>query len=106
MWREQEAEQCDSTCQIFSTQHCLLLVQDLWFYCVLKAQPPERVPSGSSGLQRHPEDSHHYPFSMFEFLRMQFCLRNAGNTFHRIMDLVLGELPFCFVFVDDILIFS
>ena len=33
------------------------------------------------------------PFGIFTFLRMPFVLRNAGNTFHRMMDLALGELP-------------
>ena len=46
------------------------------------------------------------PFGMFEFLRMPFGLRNAGNTFQRLMDQILGDLPFCFVYVDDILVFS
>ena len=46
------------------------------------------------------------PFRMFEFLHMPFGLRNAGNTFQCLMDQVLGDLPFCFVYVDDILIFS
>ena len=46
------------------------------------------------------------PFGMFEFLCMLFGLRNAGNTFQGLMDVVLGEQPFCFVYVDDILIYS
>ena len=46
------------------------------------------------------------PFGMFKFLRMPFGLCNAGNTFQRMMDQVLWDLPFCFVYVDDILIFS
>ena len=46
------------------------------------------------------------PFGMFEFLRLPFGLRNAGNTFQRLMDSILGDLPFCFVYVDDILVFS
>jgi len=46
------------------------------------------------------------PFGMFEFLVMPFGLRNAGNTFQRLMDQILGDLPYCFVYVDDILVFS
>ena len=46
------------------------------------------------------------PFGMFEFLRMLFGLRNAGNTFHCLMDQVLGDLPFCFFYMGNILIFS
>ena len=46
------------------------------------------------------------PFGMFEFLRLPFVLRNAGNTFQRLMDSILGDLPFCFTYVDDILVFS
>ena len=41
-------------------------------------------------------------FRMFEFLRMPFGLRNAGNTFQSLMDQVLGDLPFCLVYVDDL----
>ncbi len=46
------------------------------------------------------------PFGMFEFLRLPFGLRNAGNTFQRMMDSILGDLPYCFTYIDDILIFS
>ena len=46
------------------------------------------------------------PFGMLEFLRMPFALRNARNTFQRLMDQILGDLPFCFVYGDDILVFS
>ena len=45
------------------------------------------------------------PFWMFEFLVMPFGLRNAGNTFQRLMNQILGDLPYCFAYVDDILIF-
>ena len=46
------------------------------------------------------------PFGMLEFLRLPFGLRNARNTFQRMMDQILGYLEFCFVHVNNILIFS
>ena len=46
------------------------------------------------------------PFGLFEYVRMPFGLRNAAQTFQRFMDQVLRELPFCFAFLDDILVAS
>jgi hypothetical protein len=46
------------------------------------------------------------PFGLFEFLRMPFGLKNAGMTFQRFMDQVLGDLPFTVVYLDDILVAS
>ena len=46
------------------------------------------------------------PFGMFEFFRLLFGLRNTGNTFQRMMDQILVELPIGFVSGNDILIFS
>jgi hypothetical protein len=46
------------------------------------------------------------PFGLFEFLRMPFGLRNAGQTFQRMMDQVLNGLDFCFVYLDDVLVAS
>ena len=46
------------------------------------------------------------PFGLFEWVRMPFGLRNAGCTFQHLMDQILGDLPHCFVYVDDILISS
>ena len=45
-------------------------------------------------------------FGMFEFLRLPFGLRNTGNTFQMMMDQMIGNLPYCFVYINDILIFS
>jgi hypothetical protein len=46
------------------------------------------------------------PFGLFEFVRMPFRLRNASMTFQRLMDSLLGRLPFTFVYLDDILVAS
>ena len=45
-------------------------------------------------------------FGMFEFLRLPFRLQNAVNAFHRMMDQIFGNLPYCFVYIDDTLVFS
>ncbi|KAG1936440.1 interleukin-1 receptor accessory protein-like 1-A [Pimephales promelas] len=46
------------------------------------------------------------PFGLFEFLRMPFGLKNAAQYFQRLMDSVLRDLPFLFVYLDDILVAS
>ncbi len=46
------------------------------------------------------------PFGLWEFLRMSFGLRNAGQTFQQLMYQVLAGLEYVFVYLDDILIAS
>ena len=46
------------------------------------------------------------PFGAYEFLRMSFGLRNAAQTFMRVMHKALHGLDFVFVYLDDILVFS
>jgi transposase InsO family protein len=46
------------------------------------------------------------PFGTYEYLRMPFGLRNAGQTFQRLMDSVMDGLPYCFVYLDDVLVAS
>ena len=46
------------------------------------------------------------PFGLFLFPRTPFGLKNAGQDFQRMMDAILGDLPFCFVYIDDLLVFS
>ena len=46
------------------------------------------------------------PFGLFEFLRMPFGLKNAAQSFQRLMVSVLRALPAVFVYLDDILIAS
>jgi hypothetical protein len=46
------------------------------------------------------------PFGLWEFLRMPFGLRNAGQTFQRLMDMVGAGLSFVFIYLDDLLVAS
>ena len=46
------------------------------------------------------------PFGNFEFLRMPFGLKNAGQTFQHLMDGMFGDLDFAFIYMDDILVAS
>ena len=46
------------------------------------------------------------PFGLFEFLFFPFGLQNTAQTFQRMMDRIFGEPLFCFVYLDDILVFS
>lgn len=46
------------------------------------------------------------PFGLFEFSYMAFGLRNAAQTFQRLIHEVLRGLEFLFTYMDDIFIFS
>ena len=46
------------------------------------------------------------PFGLWEFLRMPFGLKNAAQTFQRLMDTILRGIPCIFVYMDDILVSS
>ena len=46
------------------------------------------------------------PFGLFEFKRMPFGLKNAAQTFQRLMDNVLRDCSFAYVYLDDILVAS
>ena len=46
------------------------------------------------------------PFGLWEFLRMPFGLKNAAQTFQRLMDSILRDVPCTFVYLDDILVSS
>ena len=46
------------------------------------------------------------PFGLFEFLRMPFGLKNAAQSFQRLMDSVLRDMPFLFIYLDDVLVAS
>ena len=46
------------------------------------------------------------PFGLFVYIRMPFGLKNAAQTFQRCMDRVFRDLPFVYIYLDDILIAS
>ena len=46
------------------------------------------------------------PFGLYIFPRTPFGLKNAGQDFQRLMDSILGDLPYVFVYIDDILVAS
>ena len=46
------------------------------------------------------------PFGLWEFLRISFGWKNAAQTFQRLMDFILRDIPDVFVYLDDILVSS
>ena len=58
----------------------------------------------------HPEDIPKTaivtPFGTYTFNYSCFGLKNARATFQRLMDDILGDLPFCVCYVDNVLVFS
>ena len=46
------------------------------------------------------------PFGLFEYLRMPFGMKNSAQAFQRLMDQVFRDLPFAFIYLDDILVAS
>ena len=46
------------------------------------------------------------PFGLWEYLRMPFGLKNAAQSFQRMMDGIIGDLPFVFCYLDDLLVAS
>ena len=42
----------------------------------------------------------------FEYIRMPLGLRNAPATFQRFVNAILADLPYVFIYIDDILVFS
>lgn len=61
---------------------------------------------GRRGAEDVPKTAVITPFGLFEFLHMPFDLKGAAQTFQRLMDSVLQDLDFVFVYLNDILVAS
>ncbi len=46
------------------------------------------------------------PFELFEFFKMPFEVRNAGQTSQRFIGPIFRDLDFAFVYIDDVLVAS
>ena len=103
MWWLPLTEQCQTTILflIFMTHQLSSLV--LPFF---EGRPCLWVPPDPSQWWRHPKNSHYYSFQSFWILCMPFGLKNVAQAFQWLMDMVCKDLPFVFVYVDDILIAS
>jgi hypothetical protein len=53
-----------------------------------------------------PKTAFNTPLGHFEFRVLSFGLTNAPATFQSVMNGIFGHLPFCLVYLDDILVFS
>ncbi|KAK3286873.1 hypothetical protein CYMTET_5589 [Cymbomonas tetramitiformis] len=62
-----------------------------------------QIPIGADDVEKTAMTTH---FGAYEWLVMPMGLSNSPSTWQRMMTQYLGHLPFCRVFVDDIMIFS
>ena len=46
------------------------------------------------------------PFGLYEYLKMPYGLRKASQTFQRFKDEIFRDIPFIFIYIDDLLIAS
>jgi len=68
-----------------------------WLYC---------TPGRSNAEHDIPKTAVTTPFGLFEFPVMCFGLRNAAQTFQRVVNEMLRGLDYAFAYIDDVLIAS
>ena len=62
-----------------------------------------QIPLASSPI---PKTAVITPFGLWDFVCMPFGLKHAAQCFQRLMDGILRDVPFAFVYLDDILVAS
>jgi transposase InsO family protein len=74
--------------------------------CFYEAGPQEGVLTDTVAAADVQKAAVTTPFGMFEFLCMPFRLKNAGQSFQRLMDTVTADLAAAFAYLDDVIIAS
>src|SRR5450830_283200 len=74
-----------------------------FFTCIDLVKGYHPVPMAEADI---PKTAIITPFGLFEYVFMPFGLKNAAQTFQRLMDRLFRRLPFVFTYLDDNLIAS